>query len=104
MENSVVLNKEIDVVAYYFKNAGRRLKCFPKKIEYEGKSIVFEEMGLRHPTKKGHRMVHVFEMTDGRADYRLEFDAQDLNWKLVSIADVSESEGFNYAQFASSYQ
>lgn len=104
MENSFVVNREVSVVAYYFKNAGRRLKCFPKKIEYEGKSVVFEEMGLRHPTKKGQRMIHVFDMTDGQADYRLEFDAQDLNWKLVSIADVSESGGFNYGQFASATQ
>jgi hypothetical protein len=27
-------------------------------------------------------------MTDGNADYRLEFDAQNLSWTLVSISDV----------------
>jgi hypothetical protein len=26
-------------------------------------------------------------MTDGNADYRLEFDAEQLIWKLVYIAD-----------------
>jgi hypothetical protein len=45
-----------------------------------------------HPTKKGQRMVHVFDMTDGDADYRLEFDAQELIWRLVAITDS------NYAQ------
>jgi hypothetical protein len=34
-------------------------------------------------------MVHIFDMTDGTADYRLEFDAQALTWTLVSIADMS---------------
>lgn len=101
MENSVAVNKDVNVVAYYFRNAGRRLKCFPKKIEYEGKSVIFEDMGLRHPTKKGQRMIHVFDMTDGQADYRLEFDAQDLNWTLISIADLSDTQGLDYAQFAS---
>jgi len=28
-------------------------------------------------------------MTDGSADYRLEFDAMSLIWKLVYIADAS---------------
>ena len=87
-ENVIEVNKDISVVAYYFKNAGRRLRCFPKKIEYEGKTIAFNEIGLRHPAKRGKRMVHIFDMTDGNADYRLEFDAEQLNWKLLSISDA----------------
>ena len=99
MENVVQINKDVNVVAYYFKDAGRRLKCFPKRIEYEGKSITFSDMGLRHPTKKGQRMIHVFNMTDGNADYCLEFDAQGLNWTLISVADMSEQPaGVNYRQ------
>jgi hypothetical protein len=41
-----------------------------------------------HPTQQGQRMIHVFDMTDGAADYRLEFDAQALKWTLVAITDV----------------
>lgn len=88
MENIININKDVSVVAYYFKNTGSRLRCFPKKIEYGSKSIMFTEMGMRHPTKKGERMIHVFDMTDGQADYRLEFDAQQLTWTLVAIADT----------------
>jgi|SRR3989344_5629663 len=98
MENSVKVNRDVNVVAFYFKNVGRRLKCYPKRIEYDGKSIDFKEMGLRHPTKKGQRMVHVFDMTDGSADYRLEFDAQDLNWKLISVADMSYAQSISANQ------
>ena len=90
MENIVQINKEVSVVAYYFRNAGERLRCFPKRIEWEGKRVVFTETGLRHPTKKGTRMVHVFDMSDGNADYRLEFDAEHLTWTLVSISDISD--------------
>jgi hypothetical protein len=89
MENVVEINKEVDIVAYYFKNRGDRLRCFPKRMEWDGKRVDFTETGLRHPTKKGQRMVHVFDMTDSSADYRLEFDAAALTWKLVSIADIS---------------
>ena len=87
MENVIEINKAVNVVAFYFKNAGQRLKCFPKRMEYEGRRVDFTETGLLHPTKKGQRMVHVFDMTDGSADYRLEFDAQSLDWTLVYVAD-----------------
>lgn len=99
MENAVYINKEVSIVAYYFKNGLRRLKCFPRRMEYQGRVIEFSETGLRHPTKKGQRMIHVFDMTDGSADYRLEFDAAALTWTLVSIAEVSESsQDLNYAK------
>jgi hypothetical protein len=99
MENSVQINKEVSIVAFYFKNGLRRLKCFPKRMEHQGRVIEFAETGLRHPTKKGQRMIHVFDMTDGSADYRLEFDAAALTWTLVSIADISESPGgIDYAR------
>ncbi|MEK7095939.1 MAG: hypothetical protein AAB896_01470, partial [Patescibacteria group bacterium] len=87
MENTVKINKEVSIAAYYFRQGAKRLRCFPKKMEYDGKSVIFTEMGLRHPTRKGQRMIHVFDMTDGNADYRLEFDAEALSWTLVYIAD-----------------
>ena len=94
MENVNEINKAVNVVAFYFKNAGpayrtgrQRLKCFPKRMEYDGRRVDFTETGLLHPTKKGQRMVHVFDMTDGQADYRLEFDAENLDWTLVYITD-----------------
>jgi hypothetical protein len=88
MENVNTINKDVNISAYYFHNRGRALKCYPKRMEWSGKTIEFTEAGLRHPTQKGSRTIHVFDMTDGQADYRLEFDAQELSWKLISIADT----------------
>jgi hypothetical protein len=88
MDQTTLINKDVNIVAYYFKNSARRLRCFPKRMEYDGKQINFTETGLVHPTKQGQRMIHVFDMTDGNADYRLEFDAQDLSWKLIAITDT----------------
>src|SRR3954467_2309612 len=89
MENPVQINKDVNIVAFYFKGGSERLRCFPKRMEWDSKRITFTETGLRHPTKKGQRMIHVFDMTDGKADYRLEFDAQALTWTLISISDIS---------------
>ncbi|HET9850772.1 MAG TPA: hypothetical protein VFP35_04105 [Candidatus Saccharimonadales bacterium] len=97
MENTVEINKDVSVAAYYFRSAGERLRCFPKRIEWEGGQVNFTETGLRHPTKKGQRMVHVFDMTDGKADYRLEFDAQALTWKLIAISDMHYPAGASLA-------
>lgn len=86
-DNIVTINKEVSIVAYYFKQGIKRLRCYPKKMEWSGKTVIFTEQGMRHPTKKGQRMIHVFDMTDGNADYRLEFDAQALTWTLIHVAD-----------------
>ena len=87
MEGVTQINKEVSIVAFYFKNEQRRLRCYPRRMEFDGRQVNFTETGLVHPTTKGRRMVHVFDMTDGQADYRLEFDAQALSWKLIYIAD-----------------
>ena len=87
MENINEINKAVNVVAFYFKNAGQRMKCFPKRMEYDGRRVDFTETGMLHPTRKGQKLVHVFDMTDGNADYRLEFDAENLDWTLVYVAD-----------------
>lgn len=91
MENIIEINKEVSIVAYYFRSGTKRLRCFPKRMEWAGKTVTFTETGLRHPTKKGARMIHVFDMTDGAADYRLEFDAEQLTWTLISVGDMSYS-------------
>ena len=88
MDQATLINKEVNIVAFYFKNSSRRLRCFPKRMEYNGKRVDFTETGLVHPTKKGQRMIHVFDMTDGSADYRLEFDAAALSWTLIAITDT----------------
>ncbi len=91
-EDVTMINEDVAIVAYYFKDT-KHPKCFPKRMEYRNQRITSTETGLRHPTHHGQRMVHVFDMTDGQADYRLEFDAEALRWKLVYIADQTQ-EGF----------
>lgn len=97
MDQGIQINKDVNIVAYYFKNSSERLRCFPKRMEYDGRRVDFTETGLVHPTKQGQRTIHVFDMTDGNADYRLEFDAQRLTWKLVAITEM------NYAPISVSH-
>lgn len=82
-----IVNQRVEVIAV-FRQAGEvGLLCYPAKMKYRGYEIVFTELGLRHPTAKGKRMIHIFDMTDGQNDYRLEFDAEGLTWTLVAILE-----------------
>lgn len=86
MNDEHILNEQIDVVALF--RPGRTM-CEPIKLRRKnGREIVVTEIGLRHPRTHGSRTVHVFDVTDGGADYRLEFDAEHLTWRLIWEADT----------------
>jgi hypothetical protein len=81
------LNTPVEVITVFRTGIDNGKICYPAKMKYRNQEIVFTELGLRHPTAKGKRMIHVFDMTDGKNDYRLEFDAEYLTWKLMSILE-----------------
>lgn len=86
MNGEIELNEQVDVVALF--RPGRTM-CEPIKFRRKsGREIVITEIGLRHPKPHGARLVHIFDVTDGGADYRLEFDAEHLTWRLTREADV----------------
>lgn len=85
MHDDTYLNERVDVVATF----GLGLNpCVPVKFRRSnGREIVITEIGLRHPTTQGKRMVHMFDVTDGEVDYRLEFDSERLTWRLLMEGD-----------------
>lgn len=81
MNDELALDEQVDVVALF--RPGRTM-CEPIKFRRKnGREVVITEIGLRHPKMQGSRMVHVFDVTDGGSDYRLEFDAEHLTWYLT---------------------
>ncbi len=85
MNDELFLNERIDVVATFGDGF---MPCRPVKFRRaSGREVVITEIGLRHPTTQGRRMVHIFDVTDGGADYRLEFDSERLTWHLTLEAD-----------------
>ncbi len=88
MNDELYLNERIDVVAT-FSATGHA--CTPIRFRRTtGREVTITEIGLRHPTTQGVRMVHIFDVTDGSADYRIEFDSERLTWKLTREADRYE--------------
>lgn len=85
MDPTIALNERVDIVALYKKDGDIAALAFPYRMKYNGREVTFTKLGMRHPTSKGKRAVHVFDMTDGTNDYRLEFDAENLTWTLKAI-------------------
>jgi hypothetical protein len=80
-----VIDERVDVAVVYKKGGDITTLACPKKMVHRGREIAFTKLGMRHPTEQGKRMIHVFDMSDGVNDYRLEFDAERLTWTLVSM-------------------
>jgi hypothetical protein len=84
MDPTVEVNEQVDVVVIY-KPGDVNSRCIPYKMRWHGQEIALNELALKFPTVAGRRMVHVFNVSDGANDYRLEFDAEALIWTLISL-------------------
>lgn len=84
MNTRVTIEKEVSVPELYFKNEGQ-LKSFPRRMEFNGREYTFMD-GLRYLVHKGQKLVQIFDMTDGRRDYRLAFDDAEHSWMLVDMS------------------
>ncbi len=89
MDDELFLNERIKVVAIFGEGLN---PCQPIKFRRSNcREVVITEIGLRHPCLKGKRMMHIFDVTDGQADYRIEFDAERLTWTLTREADHQDA-------------
>lgn len=88
MNDEIFLNERVKVIAIFGEGLN---PCRPIKFKRaNGREITITEIGLRHPSVQGKRMIHVFDVTDGSTDYRLELDAERLTWALTREADHVE--------------
>ncbi len=85
MDPTIEINQMVDVVTIYRAHASELFRSMPWKMRYNGQDIEFTKLGMRYPTEKGKRMIHVFEVSDGVNDYRIEYDAERLTWTLISM-------------------
>jgi hypothetical protein len=85
MNDEQFLNERVEVATLFGSGLN---PCKPIKFRRtSGRVIDIEEIGLRHPTSDGRKTVHIFDVTDGQADYRLEFDTERLTWMLTREGD-----------------
>jgi len=85
MNDELYMNERIDVIATFGEGLN---PCRPLRFRRSnGREVTVSEIGLRHPSVQGKRTLHMFDVTDGAADYRLEFDSERLTWHLTFEGD-----------------
>ena len=85
MNDEIFLNERVQVVCVFGSGLN---PCRPVRFRRpNGHEVGITEIGLRHPTTQGRRLVHIFDVTDGAADYRLELDSERLTWYLTREGD-----------------
>ena len=88
MNDETFLNERIEVVSVFGPGLN---PCRPIKFRRSnGREIEITEIGLRHPNVQGKRTIHIFDVTNGEADYRIELDSEQLTWRLTMEADHYE--------------
>lgn len=88
MNDETFLNEQVEVIAVF---GGGHHPCRPQRFRRaSGREITIKELGLRHPFSQGSKTIHIFDVTDGGTDYRLEFDSERLTWRLTMEADHYE--------------
>lgn len=85
MDEELFLHERVEVIVVFGSGLN---PCRPVRFKRaSGREAEVTEIGLRHPTYPGRRTVHVFDVTDGQADYRLELDSERLTWYLTREGD-----------------
>jgi hypothetical protein len=88
MNDETFLQERVEVIALF--GLGHQ-PCRPIRFKRaSGREVEVQELGLRHPLPHGKKTIHVFDVTDGGADYRLEFDSERLTWMLTMESDHYE--------------
>lgn len=64
--------------------------CQPVRFAFKNREVTVTEIGLVYPVYKKGVLTHIFELTDGQADYRLELNAKSLTWRVTREGDRYE--------------
>lgn len=90
MDPTIKLDERVDVITSFRRSGSINTFVVPCKMRYKNQEISFARLGMRHETSKGQRMIHIFDVSDHAGnDYRLEFDAERLSWRLTAIIQGS---------------
>lgn len=74
------INQPVNVTGYIFSKG----RTFPSRVQFGNEELNFEYGGLRCLVRKGQDMIEIFNMSDGRDQYRLRFERSARSWTLLS--------------------
>lgn len=74
------INQPVNVTGYIFTKG----RTFPSRVQFGNTELTFEHGGLRCLVQKGQEMIEIFNMSDGRDQYRLKFERSARSWTLLT--------------------
>lgn len=78
------LNEEVSVVTVF--DADKRA-TIPIAMKWRDKKYKITRVAFTHPVRLGRILHHVFSVTDGNMDYRLDFNTENQHWTLQEASD-----------------
>lgn len=63
-------------------------KIIPYSFYWHGRRYQMKQVGLHHTYRQGRILIHVFSVTDGAQFFRLEMNAETLEWRLLDTYGV----------------
>lgn len=78
------VNEVVDVLAV--SKSGRGI-VVPIHIKWKNRYYKMKEIGLTHPVREGRVLHHIFECSDGRMMFRLDYNTESLQWTLKATSD-----------------
>ncbi len=82
MNNRKLINENVTITSVSFN---KNLETYPRRMEYQGRTINFIEQGLKCLIRHGERIAQVMTMSDEESDYQLKYDQNSAHWTLLAI-------------------
>jgi hypothetical protein len=60
----------------------------PYSLTWRGRTYKITKVGLHHTTREGRTLLHLFSVTDGNTYFKLQFDTDQLTWRLLEVDDA----------------
>jgi len=79
-----LINEKISVITSYNRETGI---IMPKKIRWQGRDYLINRLTYYHRARMGRVLLHIFHVTDGQLDFRLQLNSENLIWTLEEICD-----------------
>jgi hypothetical protein len=57
--------------------------AYPWVVNWRGRQYRINKIGLHYTEREGRVLYHIFSVTDGTTFFKLRFDTETLNWKLL---------------------
>lgn len=76
------INEKVSILTVFNRTTGR---VMPYRMQWQGRTYVMTKLAYHHKARLGRLIMHVFHVSDGKNDYRLLLNTENLQWTLEEV-------------------